>query len=208
MKIAKAGNIHNFCHPNSLFTLQARAAVCCWTLQLAPQPAHQPRPAARPHRTPTNAHAPPCPLPPQEYLNDYGDEEAKRVGEELIEKERVIGLSESAQVRRGRGSGAGAACCCSRAGCWADAQPALLLSSAPHHQACTAHAAAQDLTKRKLQKVNEGEHDVVRRGWPRAGGWSSGAAWHVSLYQCFPTFLPCCSTSKCAWAGTLPVSSS
>jgi len=22
MKIAKAGNIHNFCHPNSLFTLQ------------------------------------------------------------------------------------------------------------------------------------------------------------------------------------------
>lgn len=32
MKIAKAGNIHNFCHPNSLFTLQARAAVCCWAV--------------------------------------------------------------------------------------------------------------------------------------------------------------------------------
>lgn len=24
MKIAKAGNIHNFCHPNSLLTLQVR----------------------------------------------------------------------------------------------------------------------------------------------------------------------------------------
>lgn len=71
MKIAKAGNIHNFCHPNSLFTLQ-------------------------------------------EYLNDYGSEEAKQIGEELIEKERVIGLSDS----------------------------------------------AQDLTKRKLAKVNEGVHDV------------------------------------------------
>ena len=30
--------------------------------------------------------------------NDYGSEEAKKVGEELIEKERVTGLSESAQV--------------------------------------------------------------------------------------------------------------
>lgn len=37
--------------------------------------------------------------PLQEYLNDYGSEEAKRVGEELIERERVIGLSDSAQVR-------------------------------------------------------------------------------------------------------------
>ena len=30
--------------------------------------------------------------------NDYGSEEAKKVGEELIEKERVTGLSDSAQV--------------------------------------------------------------------------------------------------------------
>jgi hypothetical protein len=28
MKIAKAGNIHNFCHPNSLLTLQVRR-LCC-----------------------------------------------------------------------------------------------------------------------------------------------------------------------------------
>jgi hypothetical protein len=27
MKIAKAGNIHNFCHPNSLLTLQVRAVM-------------------------------------------------------------------------------------------------------------------------------------------------------------------------------------
>ncbi|EFN57653.1 hypothetical protein CHLNCDRAFT_30311 [Chlorella variabilis] len=71
MKIAKAGNIHNFCHPNSLFTLQ-------------------------------------------EYLNDYGSEEAKQIGQDLIERERVVGLSDS----------------------------------------------AQNLTKRKLAKVNAGEHDV------------------------------------------------
>lgn len=28
MKIAKAGNIHNFCHPNSLLTLQVQGAAC------------------------------------------------------------------------------------------------------------------------------------------------------------------------------------
>ncbi|PSC67160.1 [e] hydrogenase H-cluster radical SAM maturase [Micractinium conductrix] len=55
MKIAKAGNIHNFCHPNSLFTLQ-------------------------------------------EYLNSFGTDEAKQIGQELIEKESVTGLSESAQA--------------------------------------------------------------------------------------------------------------
>ncbi|KAL4444884.1 hypothetical protein ABPG77_003934 [Micractinium sp. CCAP 211/92] len=71
MKIAKAGNIHNFCHPNSLFTLQ-------------------------------------------EYLNDYGSEEAKKLGQEVIARESQIGLSES----------------------------------------------AQNLTHRKLAKVNAGEHDV------------------------------------------------
>lgn len=55
MKIAKAGNIHNFCQPNSLFTLQ-------------------------------------------EYLNDYGDEEAKKLGEEVIAREiQTGGLSDSAQ---------------------------------------------------------------------------------------------------------------
>eukprot|EP00775_Hariotina_reticulata_P012307 gene12307-12443_t len=54
MKIAKAGNIHNFCHPNSLLTLQ-------------------------------------------EYLNDYGDEEAKRIGADLIARESDTGLSDSAK---------------------------------------------------------------------------------------------------------------
>lgn len=54
MKIAKAGNIHNFCHPNSLLTLQ-------------------------------------------EYLNDYGDEEARKLGEALIAKESESGLSDSAK---------------------------------------------------------------------------------------------------------------
>lgn len=29
MKIAKAGNIHNFCHPNSLLTLQVRPDSSC-----------------------------------------------------------------------------------------------------------------------------------------------------------------------------------
>jgi hypothetical protein len=54
MKIAKAGNIHNFCHPNSLLTLQVRVGCCvgvlclpirgrcsssgstCWRFMLAP----------------------------------------------------------------------------------------------------------------------------------------------------------------------------
>lgn len=163
MKIAKAGNIHNFCHPNSLFTLQVRAAVC-WAvcvpcsvhcalpINLGPPLDCTDQPPAPP---------PPCSLSPQEYLNDYGSEEAKRVGEELIEKERVIGLSDSAQVRLGRAAGPEL-----RAG----AQPTPLLSSQPHQPKPVASAAAQDLTKRKLQKVNEGEHDVVRRGWPGAGG--------------------------------------
>jgi hypothetical protein len=34
----------------------------------------------------------------QEYLNDYGTEEEKRVGAEVIAREGEIGLSESAQV--------------------------------------------------------------------------------------------------------------
>ncbi|KAF8064659.1 thiH [Scenedesmus sp. PABB004] len=54
MKIAKAGNIHNFCHPNSLLTLQ-------------------------------------------EYLNDYGDDEARALGERLIAAESGAGLSDSAK---------------------------------------------------------------------------------------------------------------
>jgi hypothetical protein len=29
MQIAKAGNIHNFCHPNSLFTLQEYLVSAC-----------------------------------------------------------------------------------------------------------------------------------------------------------------------------------
>lgn len=34
---------------------------------------------------------------PQEYLNDYGDEDAKKIGEELIAKESEAGLSDSAK---------------------------------------------------------------------------------------------------------------
>jgi hypothetical protein len=33
----------------------------------------------------------------QEYLNDYGDEEAKRIGAELIARESDTGLSDSAK---------------------------------------------------------------------------------------------------------------
>jgi 2-iminoacetate synthase len=33
----------------------------------------------------------------QEYLNDYGDEEARKIGEALIAKESAEGLSDSAK---------------------------------------------------------------------------------------------------------------
>jgi hypothetical protein len=33
----------------------------------------------------------------QEYLNDYGDDEARRIGEQLIAKESAEGLSDSAK---------------------------------------------------------------------------------------------------------------
>lgn len=71
MKIAKAGNIHNFCHPNSLLTLQ-------------------------------------------EYLNDYGTPEMQQLGKKVMEKEMETGLSDS----------------------------------------------AKRMLKRKMEKVNSGEHDV------------------------------------------------
>lgn len=71
MKIAKAGKIHEFCHPNSLFTLQ-------------------------------------------EYLNDYGTPEEKELGQRVIQEELGRNLSDR----------------------------------------------AEKLTRRKLVKVNEGEHDV------------------------------------------------
>ena len=63
------------------------------------------RPATPTTTTTTTTH-------PPTRQNDYGSEEAKRVGSELIEKERVVGLSESAQVGRGgqldeRGGGCG-----------------------------------------------------------------------------------------------------
>lgn len=54
MKIAKAGNIHSFCHPNSILSLQ-------------------------------------------EYLKDYGTEEMKKIGDELIKKEMDTGLTDSAK---------------------------------------------------------------------------------------------------------------
>lgn len=34
---------------------------------------------------------------PQEYLNDYGNDEMKKIGQDLIEKEMKSGLSDSAQ---------------------------------------------------------------------------------------------------------------
>ncbi|GBF89545.1 hypothetical protein Rsub_02263 [Raphidocelis subcapitata] len=54
MKIAKAGEIHNFCHPNSLLTLQ-------------------------------------------EYLNDYADPEARKLGAEVMAREAESGLSDAAK---------------------------------------------------------------------------------------------------------------
>jgi len=53
MSIAKSGNIHNFCQPNSLLTLQ-------------------------------------------EYLQDYGDDEAKKIGQEVVERESET-LSDAAR---------------------------------------------------------------------------------------------------------------
>ena len=47
--------------------------------------------------------------PPSALQNDYGSEEAKRVGAELIEKERITGLSPSAQVGGVEGCSATAA---------------------------------------------------------------------------------------------------
>lgn len=38
----------------------------------------------------------------QEYLNDYGDEEARKIGAALIEKESATGLSDSAKRMLGR----------------------------------------------------------------------------------------------------------
>jgi hypothetical protein len=53
MSIAKSGNIHNFCQPNSLLTLQ-------------------------------------------EYIQDYGDDEAKKLGEEIVARESET-LSDAAK---------------------------------------------------------------------------------------------------------------
>lgn len=38
----------------------------------------------------------------QEYLNDYGDEEAKKIGAALIEQESKSGLSDGAKRMLGR----------------------------------------------------------------------------------------------------------
>ena len=53
MSIAKSGNIHNFCQPNALLTLQ-------------------------------------------EYIQDYGDDEAKKLGEEIVAREAET-LSDAAK---------------------------------------------------------------------------------------------------------------
>lgn len=119
MKIAKAGNIHNFCHPNSLFTLQEYLVRRRGGRGVG----QQEREAAgwecqRLHGRPVAAPESSTPLLSSRPQNDYGSEEAKRVGAELIEKERVVGLSESAQVggvvaARGR-----ARCRWRRCQCW------------------------------------------------------------------------------------------
>uniref|UniRef100_A0A7R9V5U9 Biotin and thiamin synthesis-associated domain-containing protein n=1 Tax=Chlamydomonas euryale TaxID=1486919 RepID=A0A7R9V5U9_9CHLO len=54
MKIAKAGNIHSFCHPNSILSLQ-------------------------------------------EYLQDYGTEEMKQIGKDVVAREMESGLTDSAK---------------------------------------------------------------------------------------------------------------
>lgn len=41
--------------------------------------------------------------------NDYGSEEAKQIGQDLIERERVVGLSDSAQVGGPEAAGCGPA---------------------------------------------------------------------------------------------------
>lgn len=41
--------------------------------------------------------SPPLPSCPQEYLNDYASPEQKKIGEELIAKEKESGLSDSAK---------------------------------------------------------------------------------------------------------------
>lgn len=73
------------------------SAGCCPAVRRQPLALRPPRPIPA-VRSRTHIRFNIC---PQEYLNDYGSEEAKRVGEELIERERVVGLSESAQVRAG-----------------------------------------------------------------------------------------------------------
>jgi hypothetical protein len=40
-----------------------------------------------------------CGAVPQEYINDYGNEEMKAVGREVIERELGTGLTENAEVR-------------------------------------------------------------------------------------------------------------
>lgn len=47
----------------------------------------------------------------QEYLNDYGTEEEKRLGTELLQREAKINLSESAQVRQLERALHGLVCC-------------------------------------------------------------------------------------------------
>lgn len=120
--------------------------------------------------------------------NDYGSEEAKKLGQEVIARESQIGLSESAQVgghgrwrwgRVGRACGEGGPVlllCSGLAGlglprppahgmgvmsqkdaaqcCMQCCRPGTRLSPAPTRY------RVQDLTHRKLAKVNAGEHDV------------------------------------------------
>lgn len=63
--------------------------MCC---EFGPQ-SYQPLP---PSPTPTP------PLNTQEYLNDYGDDEARKLGQALIAKESEAGLSDSAKRLLGR----------------------------------------------------------------------------------------------------------
>ncbi len=107
MKIAKAGNIHNFCHPNSLLTLQVGLTACCnlccfarvpaCTFCCLPQCTIMAFVGHQQHSCAVRLTSSVPPRPAQEYLNDYASPEVKKLGEEVIAKESEVNLSDSAK---------------------------------------------------------------------------------------------------------------
>ena len=81
-----------------------------------------------------------CPTAPatRRYLNDYGSKEAQQLGQEVIERELGVGLTENSQV---------------------GPMPAELVRSGLQPLLLFL-VLLQKLAKRKLAKVNEGERDL------------------------------------------------